>query len=58
MQDELNARAWTDTLPRFALRPAGFDAGRYARFEAFLKDSGMIDSLNPVDAISIDVTAQ
>ncbi len=58
LQDELNARAWVDTLPRFALRPAGFDAGRYARFEAFLKDSGMIDSLNPVDAITIDVTAK
>jgi putative hydroxymethylpyrimidine transport system substrate-binding protein len=58
LQDELNARAWVDTLPRFALRPAGFDAGRYARFEAFLKDSGMIDSLNPVEAIAIDVTAQ
>ncbi|WP_171097483.1 ABC transporter substrate-binding protein [Ruegeria sp. HKCCD7255] len=58
LQDELNARAWVDTLPRFALRPAGFDAGRYARFEQFLKDSGMIDSLNPVSEIAIDVTAQ
>ncbi|MEM1006068.1 MAG: ABC transporter substrate-binding protein, partial [Pseudomonadota bacterium] len=58
LQDELNARAWVDTLPRFALRPAGFDAGRYARFETFLKDSGMIDSINPVSDISIDVTAQ
>ncbi len=58
LQDELNARAWVDTLPRFALRPAGFDAGRYARFEAFLKDSGMIDSINAVSDIAIDVTAQ
>ncbi|MEM8776277.1 MAG: ABC transporter substrate-binding protein [Pseudomonadota bacterium] len=58
LQDELNAKAWVDTLPRFALRPAGFDAGRYERFEAFLKDSGMIESINPVDAITIDVTAQ
>lgn len=58
LQDELNARAWVDTLPRFALRPAGFDAGRYARFEQFLLDSGMIPSLNPVDAITIDVTAK
>ncbi|SLN69776.1 Putative thiamine biosynthesis protein [Falsiruegeria litorea R37] len=58
LQDELNARAWVDTLPRFALRPAGFDHGRYARFEAFLKDSGMIDSINPVDAIAVDVTAK
>ncbi len=58
LQDELNAKAWKDTLTRFALRPAGFDAGRYARFEAFLKDSGMIGVVNPVEAIAIDVTAQ
>ena len=58
LQDELNEKAWMDTLPRLALRPAAFDAGRYARFEAFLKDNGMIDSLNPVEAISIDVTAK
>lgn len=58
LQDELNKRAWRDTLPRFALRPAGFDAGRYLRFEAFLNDKGMIPSRNKVDAITIDVTAQ
>lgn len=58
LQDELNARAWVDTLPRFALRPAGFDAGRYARFEAFLHASGLIPSQNPVSAITMDVTAQ
>ncbi|MBO9397902.1 ABC transporter substrate-binding protein [Shimia sp. R9_2] len=58
LQDELNARAWVDTLPRFALRPAGYDAGRYARFEQFLHDSGMIEGTNPVDAITIDVTAE
>ncbi|MEM8651041.1 MAG: ABC transporter substrate-binding protein [Pseudomonadota bacterium] len=58
LQDELNRRAWKDTLPRFALRPAGFDAGRYSRFEKFLKDSGMINTLNPVGDIVIDVTAK
>ena len=52
-----NARAWVDTLPRFALRPAAFDAGRYARFETFLNESGMIDSILPVSDITIDVTA-
>ncbi len=57
LQDELNKRAWVDTLPRFALRPAGYDAGRYARFEQFLHDSGMIPSINPVETITIDVTA-
>ncbi|WP_095587715.1 ABC transporter substrate-binding protein [Actibacterium ureilyticum] len=58
LQDELNAKAWVDTYPRFALRPAAFDAGRYARFEAFLKDAGLVPSINPVSAMAIDVTAQ
>ena len=58
LDDELNKRAWVDTLPRFALRPAALDAGRYDRFEAFLKDAGLIPSINPVSAMAIDVTAK
>ena len=58
LQDELNAKAWVDTLPRFALRPAALDAGRYARFEAFLKGAGLVPSENPVGQIAIDVTAE
>ena len=58
LQDELNARAWVDTLPRFALRPAGFDAGRYAAFERFLLDQGLVPSENPVSKLTMDVTAQ
>lgn len=57
LQDELNAKAWVDTLPRFAMRPAAVDAGRYKRFEAFLKDAGLIPSLNPVSKLVVDVTA-
>jgi putative hydroxymethylpyrimidine transport system substrate-binding protein len=58
LQDELNARAWVDTLPRFALRPAAFDAGRYARFEAFLLEQGLVPSLNPPSKVAVDVTAE
>ncbi|MEM1383552.1 MAG: ABC transporter substrate-binding protein [Pseudomonadota bacterium] len=58
LRDELNAKAWVDTLPRFALRPAAVDAGRYARFEAFLRDAGLVPSANPVEKIVIDVTAE
>ena len=57
LQDELNNRAWFDTLPRFALRPAAFDVGRYSQFESFLYDSGLIKSINNVSDIAIDVTA-
>ncbi|MEM7745821.1 MAG: ABC transporter substrate-binding protein [Pseudomonadota bacterium] len=56
LQDELNARAWVDTVPRFALRPAAVDAGRYARFETFLRESGLVPSENPVSKIVMDVT--
>ena len=57
LQDELNAEAWVDTLPRFALRPTAMDEGRYATFEAFLHEAGLIPSQNPVSKIAIDVTA-
>lgn len=58
LDDELNLRAWADTIPRFALRPAALDAGRYARFEAFLKAGGLIEDIKPVREIAIDVGAQ
>lgn len=54
LSDELNTRAWADTLPRFAQSPAALDQGRYARFEAFLRDAGLIDSVLPVSALAID----
>lgn len=57
LQDELNAKAWVDTVPRFALRPTAMDQGRYAAFEAFLNEAGLIPSQNPVSKIAIDVTA-
>ena len=56
LDDELNRRAWTDTLPRFALRPAALDNGRYARFAAFLADNGLIKEAGPVSdyAVALD----
>jgi len=56
LQTELNTRAWADTWPRFATRPAALDAGRYARFEAFLADRGATPGGLPVRE-AIDVTA-
>ncbi len=58
LQDELNERAWADTLPRFALRPAAFDHGRYARFEAFLAKQGLVETVSPVSKLAVDVTAE
>jgi putative hydroxymethylpyrimidine transport system substrate-binding protein len=54
LDDELNRRAWRDTLPRFALRPAALDHGRYAAFAAFLIDQGLIDGAPAVESYAIE----
>ncbi len=54
LDDELNARAWVDTIPRFALRPAAIDAARYARFETWLVENGLIDAPFPVEKLAVD----
>ena len=58
LQDELNERAWYDTYPRFALRPAALDEGRYRRFEAFMKEVGLLEETRPVGELAVDVTAK
>ena len=55
LDDELNRRAWADTLPRFALRPAALDRGRYERFGAFLIEQGMIESLPPLESYALEL---
>lgn len=55
LDDELNRRAWRDTLPRFALRPAALDRGRYTRFAGFLKDQGLIKEIPPLDSYARDI---
>ncbi len=44
LDDELNRRAWRDTLARFALRPGALDRARYERFAEFLLNRDMIAS--------------
>lgn len=53
LADELNRRAWGDTLPRFSASPAALDPGRYARFAAFLKERGLIEADPPVESYAI-----
>ncbi len=55
LDDELNRRAWRDTLPRFALRPGALDKGRYARFAEFLKSQGMIKTTPPVASYAVEL---
>lgn len=54
LDDELNRRAFGDTLPRFAKRPAALDSGRYATFAAFLRDRGLIDEVPPVGSYAVE----
>jgi len=58
LQDELNEKAWADTYPRFATRPAALDHARYQRFEQFLLDAGMIEDHTPVPGLAMDLNAQ
>ncbi len=58
LQDVLNAKAWTETIARFALRPAALDAGRYAKYEAFMAKAGLIKTEKPVSDLAIDLGAQ
>ncbi|MFD2208009.1 ABC transporter substrate-binding protein [Kiloniella antarctica] len=55
LDDELNKRAWRDTLPRFALRPAALDVGRYKRFAEFLKAKKMIKETGNVSDYAVTI---
>ena len=55
LDDELNRRAWRDTLARFALRPAALDSVRYERFAAFLKGRGLIKAVPPLGSYAVEL---
>jgi putative hydroxymethylpyrimidine transport system substrate-binding protein len=55
LNDELNRRAWADTLPRFAKRPAALDAGRYQRFAEFMHAAGLIKTVPAVDSYAVEI---
>lgn len=55
LDDALNRRAFADTLPRFALRPAAMDTARYDRFAAFLAEQGLVEKTPPVGDYAIEL---
>ena len=55
LDDELNRRAWRDTLPRFALRPAALDRGRYEAFGRFLEKQGVVKKLPPSSDYAVEL---
>ncbi len=55
LNDELNRRAWRDTLPRFSLRPGALDRARYSRFADFLVARGMIAEKPELDQYAVEL---
>ena len=55
LNDELNHRAWADTLPRFALRPGALDRNRYRRFSEFLLEQGMIKTVPELESWAVEL---
>lgn len=56
LDDELNRRAWADTLPRFALRPGALDTVRYTRFAEFLRKQGLLEGdLPAVESYAVEL---
>ena len=55
LDDELNRRAWRDTLPRFALRPRALDRARYDAFARFLTEQGVIEKAPPVADYAVEL---
>ncbi len=55
LDDELNRRAWRDTLPRFALRPGALDKNRYRRFAEFLLERDLIKQVPDLNAYALEL---
>ncbi|MDD9908895.1 MAG: ABC transporter substrate-binding protein [Ahrensia sp.] len=55
LDNELNRRAWVDTLPRFAKRPAALDTNRYQRFARFMKEAGLIEEVAKIERYAIEL---
>lgn len=55
LDNELNRRAWRDTLPRLAKRPGALDRYRYERFARFMKEAGLIEEIVPLESYAIEL---
>jgi putative hydroxymethylpyrimidine transport system substrate-binding protein len=58
LDNELNRRAWRDTIPRFTASPAALDTQRYKRFAEFLIATKVIDKSPPVSSYTVDLGAR
>ncbi|MGL5114524.1 MAG: ABC transporter substrate-binding protein [Beijerinckiaceae bacterium] len=49
LDDELNRRAWRDTLPRFQASPKAVDPARYLAIAEFMREAGIIQTVEPIE---------
>lgn len=55
LDDELNRRAWKDTIPRLAQSPRALDSRRYSRFAEYLVKQGLIPKTLPVGEYAVEI---
>ncbi|BHH82058.1 ABC transporter substrate-binding protein [Desulforhopalus sp. 52FAK] len=55
LDDELNRRAWRDTLPRFALRPGALDQNRYLKFAEFLQEQKVVEKIGKLSDFAVEL---
>jgi putative hydroxymethylpyrimidine transport system substrate-binding protein len=55
LDDELNRRAWRDSLRRFTSSPGALDATRYERFARFLKERGVIKAVPSLATYAVEL---
>lgn len=49
LDDDLNRKAWAETLRRFQAAPRAVDAERYLRVAEFMRQGGIIDKVEPIE---------
>jgi putative hydroxymethylpyrimidine transport system substrate-binding protein len=55
LDNALNRRAFRDTLPRFSKSPAALDPARYERFARFMKEQGLIETIEPLETYAVTI---
>ncbi len=55
LDNPLNRRAFSDTLPRFSKSPGALDPARYRNFAKFMKEQGLIEKIVPLENYAITV---
>jgi len=55
LDNELNRRAWNDTITRFSLSPGALDRARYERMAAFLRERNMIRGVPALESYAAEL---